>query len=152
MRRGIWGFSVFSACALASALFATQVYAQAAADVKACEEKKGDEALLPEHAPSGQDRRARISRRCISIAAWSGTPRKATTGLSRITARRSSSILSIAKRFNNRGNAYRAKRDLDLAIADYESAIKINPKRGLYHRNRGNVLMDKRAIELAMKA
>jgi len=53
--------------------------------------------------------------------------------------------------YNNRGNAYYAKKDYDHAIADYTEAIRLDPKYALAHINRGNAYKVKgdydRAIE-----
>ena len=51
-----------------------------------------------------------------------------------------------ATAYNNRGKAYKAKNDLDYAIADFDQALKVNPlfadaKRG---RERVQVLLTKR--------
>src|ERR1700730_17605619 len=43
----------------------------------------------------------------------------------------------LASAFSNRGVAYKRKGDLDRAIADYDEAIKINPKNGIAFINRG---------------
>jgi tetratricopeptide (TPR) repeat protein len=42
---------------------------------------------------------------------------------------------NLAITFNNRGNAYLNKRDLDRAIADFDEAIRLDPK---YDRTYGN--------------
>jgi tetratricopeptide (TPR) repeat protein len=39
--------------------------------------------------------------------------------------------------FNNRGNTYKAKGDLDHAIADFSQAIRINPRSAVAYFNRG---------------
>ena len=39
--------------------------------------------------------------------------------------------------YNNRGTAYQKKGDLDLAIADYSEALRLDPKYSLPHYNRG---------------
>src|SRR5208282_6048350 len=41
--------------------------------------------------------------------------------------------------FNNRGNAYAAKSDLDRAISDYDQAIRLDPYYVTAFINRGNV-------------
>ncbi|MGO9485219.1 MAG: tetratricopeptide repeat protein [Rhodomicrobium sp.] len=42
--------------------------------------------------------------------------------------------------YNNRGNAYYYKHDYDLAIADYDQAIKLNPQFAEAYFDRGNAL------------
>jgi lipoprotein NlpI len=44
----------------------------------------------------------------------------------------------LAKAFNNRGTAYYAKGDYDLAIADYNEAIRLDPKYSFAYNNLGN--------------
>ncbi len=39
--------------------------------------------------------------------------------------------------FNNRGNAYKIKGDYDRAIADYNEAIRLDPKMAQLYNNRG---------------
>jgi tetratricopeptide (TPR) repeat protein len=45
--------------------------------------------------------------------------------------------------YNNRGNAYKAKGDLDRALADYTMAIEINPKYDWAYNGRGGAYWDK---------
>ena len=52
-----------------------------------------------------------------------------------------------AQAFNNRGFAYRNKRDIDRAIQDLNEAIKINPAYAIAFYNRGNAYYDKREIK-----
>jgi len=134
--------------ALCSALFASPVYAQSA-DVRACGEQKGDEAI------AACTRAIEASARNKSLAMLyfnRGIEWNAKKNFDNAISDYSEAIKinpEYREAFNNRGNAYRNKRDYDLAIADYDSAIRIMPKRGLYHRNRGNVLMDKRDYDRA---
>ena len=48
-----------------------------------------------------------------------------------------------ASAFYNRGIAWRRKGDLDRAIADYDQAIKLNPRFSVAFNNRGNAFDDK---------
>jgi lipoprotein NlpI len=50
----------------------------------------------------------------------------------------------------NRGNAFAAKGDQDAAIADYDAAIKLNPKDSRAYNNRGTVYRDKGDADRAM--
>jgi tetratricopeptide (TPR) repeat protein len=131
-------------------LSAAQAFAQSSADVKACGEKKGDEAIAActraiESAPKGKAGAGLYFNRGIEWAAKKD--------YDRAIADYSEAIVINPKyreALNNRGNAYRNKRELDRAIEDYEAAIRVDAKRGIYHRNRGNVLMDKRDYEKAL--
>lgn len=57
----------------------------------------------------------------------------------------------LAWAYNNRGNAYRDKGAPDRAIADYNEAIRLDPRDALAYNNRGNAYGDKgdrdRALE-----
>src|SRR5262245_36855523 len=48
-----------------------------------------------------------------------------------------------AASYNNRGNAYQNKGNLDRALADYTKAIEINPKYAGAYNNRGLTYQDK---------
>ncbi|MFH1778172.1 MAG: tetratricopeptide repeat protein [Candidatus Omnitrophota bacterium] len=52
--------------------------------------------------------------------------------------------------YNERGNAYRKIGRLDEAIADFNKAIKINPKDSLAYNNRGLVYMKRGLIGKAI--
>jgi tetratricopeptide (TPR) repeat protein len=53
--------------------------------------------------------------------------------------------------FNNRANAYAAKRDWDHAVQDYSEALRRNPKFAAARRNRGLVYTRKGDHELAIQ-
>jgi tetratricopeptide (TPR) repeat protein len=53
--------------------------------------------------------------------------------------------------FNNRGNAYAAKRDWDHAVQDYSEALRRNPKFAAARRNRGLLYSRKGDPELAIQ-
>ena len=50
----------------------------------------------------------------------------------------------------NRGVAYQANGDLDLAIADFDLAIALNPKYAKAYNNRGNAYKDKGDLDRAI--
>ena len=52
--------------------------------------------------------------------------------------------------YNNRGETWRAKGDIDRAIADYTEAIRLDPKNSNAYLNRGLVWDNKDDIERAM--
>src|SRR6516165_8858348 len=52
--------------------------------------------------------------------------------------------------YNNRGNAYYARGNLDGALADYTKAILINPKYAQTYYNRANVYRAKGDLERAI--
>ena len=56
-----------------------------------------------------------------------------------------------AKAYRNRGNARRAKGDLDGAIEDYDQAIEIDPRNARYHNNRGNLRRAKGDLDGAIE-
>ena len=58
-------------------------------------------------------------------------------------------VLSVAH--TNRGNAYAAKGDYDLAISDYDTAIKLNPAFSKPFNNRGVALQKKGEYDRAIK-
>ena len=64
----------------------------------------------------------------LSTGAAPGATRRTTTRPSPTTTRPSGSIRSIALAYNNRGIAWRDKKEYDKAIADYNEAIRLDPK------------------------
>jgi Tfp pilus assembly protein PilF len=52
--------------------------------------------------------------------------------------------------YNNRGNAYARKGDLDKAIADYDQAIRSKPKFAQAYHNRGNTYLNKGEVDKAI--
>ena len=64
-------------------------------------------------------------------------------GCSRIIQGRGETAKTRAKAFYDRGVAYKDKGDYDHAIADYNEAIRLNPKNSIAYNNRGNAYDDK---------
>ena len=60
-----------------------------------------------------------------------------TTAPSPISARRSGSIRRTPRPYDNRGLAYRMKGDLDRAIADFDQAVRLDPKSSAAYNDRG---------------
>lgn len=58
----------------------------------------------------------------------------------------------LALAFYRRGNAYNGKRNYELAIQDYEEAIRLNPKSANFFTNRGVALMGKREYDRAIES
>jgi tetratricopeptide (TPR) repeat protein len=59
---------------------------------------------------------------------------------------------ALAVAYNNRGNAYAAKRDYDRAIQDFDQSIKLNPTYTKPLNNRGVAYLKKGEYDLAIKA
>ena len=57
----------------------------------------------------------------------------------------------IPEGYNNRGNAYYDKGDIDKAIEDYNTAIEYNPDDALLYNNRGSVYFDQGSIDRAIE-
>jgi tetratricopeptide (TPR) repeat protein len=67
-----------------------------------------------------------------------------------IDAGHGTTALAIA--YNNRGNAYTARRDYDRAIQDFDQSIKLNPIYTKPFNNRGVAYLKKSEYDLAIKA
>ena len=65
------------------------------------------------------------------------------------TPQRSSSISSIPAIYNNRANIYRERGDLDRAIADYSTAIRLDPLYTAAFTNRGQAYQEKGQLDKA---
>ena len=59
---------------------------------------------------------------------------------------------ALAIAYNNRGNAYTAKGDLDRAILDFDQSIKLDPAYAKPFNNRGAAYLRKGEYDLALKA
>jgi tetratricopeptide (TPR) repeat protein len=60
------------------------------------------------------------------------------------------STSDLANTFHNRGVEWRGMRDPDRAMADYNEAIRLNPRIALAYYNRGNLWRDKRDYDRAI--
>src|ERR1700757_5128800 len=69
-----------------------------------------------------------------------------------IEARQDTTTTALAIAYNNRGNAYAAKRDYDRAIEDFDQSIKLNPTYIKPFNNRGVAYLKKGEYDLAIKA
>ena len=56
----------------------------------------------------------------------------------------------LADAYNNRGNAYSKKGEVDNAISDYNTAIKLNPDDATAYNNRGSAYADKGEVDNAI--
>jgi tetratricopeptide (TPR) repeat protein len=56
-----------------------------------------------------------------------------------------------AAAYNNRGNVWSKKGDLDAALKDYNEAIRLNPKEAKTYNNRGDAWSDKGDFAAALK-
>ena len=64
------------------------------------------------------------------------------------SGKESKSNLAIA--FNNRGNGFRKNHDNDRALADYNQAIRLNPKLTIAYNGRGNAYNSKKDYDRAL--
>ena len=79
----------------------------------------------------------RPSTRPMPTARWSSAGRATTTAPSRTTTRRSRSTPNYAPAYVGRGNMYRQRKQTDLALADFNSAIQLDPTDPRAYHNRG---------------
>jgi lipoprotein NlpI len=93
---------------------------------------------------------AAATRHDIADCAQEADAEKQVAGCGRIieNAKLPERVRAVA--FYNRGNALAAKGDNDAAIADYDAAIKLDPKNARAFNNRGTVYRDKGDAEHAM--
>jgi tetratricopeptide (TPR) repeat protein len=68
----------------------------------------------------------------------------------RILQRWEASESDLSTAFNNRGLAYDNKGQLDLALADYNQALRLEPESALVYHNRGYVYNEKGAYDFAL--
>ena len=86
--------------------------------------------LRPRHRrlQRGDPARSEIRQRLLQPRPRLDTTSRTTTAPSPTSARRSGSIRSYANAYVNRGLAWHFKRDYDRAIADFDEAIRLDPK------------------------
>src|SRR5258706_14728349 len=87
------------------------------------------------------------------IMAWcnDSDPELRIRGCSALIQSRKESARVYAGALFNRGNAYEAKGQYDLAIQDFDSAIQRNPKDAVAFFNRGSAYFDKRQTDSAVQ-
>lgn len=90
------------------------------------------------------------SKRDIADCLQEADPEKQIAGCTRVIEDAKQPERVRAAAHYNRGNALAAKGDQDGAIADYDAAIKLNPKDSRAHNNRGTAWRDKGDAERAM--
>jgi len=71
-------------------------------------------------------------------------------GCTKIIQDRSTSKEVLVAAYNNRGMAYRGKREYDRAIADFNEAVRLNPKYALAFANRAAVHFDRNEYDRAI--
>ena len=59
-------------------------------------------------------------------------------------------VLSTAAAYNNRGNLWSHKGNVDAALKDYNEAIRLNPKEARAYNNRGEVWFDKGDVDATL--
>ena len=77
-------------------------------------------------------------------------PTETTSAPSPTIAKRSGSTLRIADAYVTRGLAYQEQGNLDRAIADYNEAIRLNPKNVQAYINRGSAYSGRRDFKRAL--
>ena len=72
-----------------------------------------------------------------------GSGAQAIAACDRVIANPRTSVVNRAATYDNRGNLYDDQGDHDRALADYNEAIRLNPKNSIAYNNRGNAYDDK---------
>jgi lipoprotein NlpI len=94
---------------------------------------------------------ARASAKDVVACAQPQQPDAALEGCSRIIEDQKQKPKARAVAFFNRGNAALAKGDHDKAIADFDEAIKLDPKSASAYNNRGSARSDKGEADAAIE-
>lgn len=79
-----------------------------------------------------------------------GSPETRIKGCTNLIISRSPNSLGLAIAYNNRGNAYVAEGKYNLAIADYDNALAMNPRYAKAYNNRGVALEKQGNLNLAI--
>jgi tetratricopeptide (TPR) repeat protein len=74
------------------------------------------------------------------------------SGCTALIDARQGTTTALAIAYNNRGNAYAAKRDYDRAVQDFDQSIKLNPAYIKPINNRGVAYLRSGEVDLAIKA
>jgi lipoprotein NlpI len=93
---------------------------------------------------------ARASVRDIAICAQTKQPDAAIEGCTRVIDDPKQKPKAHAAAYFNRGNASLAKGEHDKAIADFDEALKLDPKNASAYNNRGNTRNEKGEAEAAL--
>jgi lipoprotein NlpI len=92
----------------------------------------------------------KASARDIAACAQTAQPDAAIEGCTRVIEDPKHKPKGRAAAYFNRGNAYSAKGENERAIADYDEAIKLDPKNASAYNNRGSAKNDKGENEAAL--
>jgi lipoprotein NlpI len=100
--------------------------------------------------PAGADQSAKSTAKDVAECAQVNAPDRAIAGCTRVIEDQRQKPKGRAAAFYNRGNASAAKGAHDAAIADYDEAIKLEPKNARALNNRGSARSDKGDAEAAL--
>lgn len=100
--------------------------------------------------PAVADPSARSTAKDVAQCAQVNVPDQAIAGCTRVIDDPRQKPQRRAAAFYNRGNAYMAKGDAGAAIADYDEALKIDPKNAGALNNRGSARNEKGDVDAAI--
>ncbi len=108
---------------------------------------RGPAGAMPQAAA---DQSAKASPKDVAACAQVNAPDQAIAGCTRVIEDQRQKPQRRAAALYNRGNAYTAKGDTDAAIADYDEALKLDPKNAGALNNRGSARSDKGDTDAAI--